>query len=452
MKSIIRMGGVTALVIGLVLANLAAPVLAAFGGPDAFGYYYVDSLRPGGPVYNFEDISGTGTPLTLGDATLSPAIPIGFPFNFYGNVYNQIYVCANGYLTFAPYAPNPGECPFPESALIPTADVPHGLIAGWWADLNPSSSLTDFVTHAPNGTVKYQVLGTWPNRRFIVQFTNILHYKLPSPNTTTGLDPTTMQFKLFEGTSYIEVHYQAAPASTTGLVNNIFHSAGIENTTGSVGLSYFYGQAALATPVAVRYYFNDLTPPVTTLLATPANPTNQTTAQFTFSATDAGSGVSGFRCNLDNGSYSPCSSPWTSGTLGNGSHTFSVYAIDYLGNSGSANPASYAWNVDTSAPGLPVLLSPLNGSNQDLADPTTLTFQWQAGPGITPAGYFLKINANPPIDVGNMTSYTGAPLNKGVKITWSVQAYDITKNHPSAYTSPWRFTIGKPMYLPVIGR
>ena len=44
-----------------------------------------------------------------------------------------------------------------------------------------------------------------------------------------------MQFKLFEGTNVIEVHYQAAPSDGSP------HSAGIENATGSAGVQCYFG-------------------------------------------------------------------------------------------------------------------------------------------------------------------------------------------------------------------
>src|SRR5207302_9226008 len=49
----------------------------------------------------------------------------------------------------------------------------------------------------------------------------------------------------------------------------------------------------------------DLTAPVATLTASPANPTNQTTASFSFSSSQAGST---FSCKLDSGAAAACTS------------------------------------------------------------------------------------------------------------------------------------------------
>ena len=113
---------------------------------------------------------------------------------------------------------------------IPIRRRPNSLIAGWWEDLNPSAG----------GTVHYQTLGSAPNRVFILQFTNIQHY-------SAAATPVTMQFKLFETTNVIEVHYQAAPS------DGGTHSAGIENADGTAGVQCYYGTATLTTPEAVRY-------------------------------------------------------------------------------------------------------------------------------------------------------------------------------------------------------
>ncbi len=84
-------------------------------------------------------------------------------------------------------------------------------------------------------------MGAEPQRYLIVQFTDVPHYG--------GGNLVTLQYKLFEGSNNIEVHYQAAP-SDSGT-----HSAGIENETGTVGLQYYRGASALATPLAVCYLY-----------------------------------------------------------------------------------------------------------------------------------------------------------------------------------------------------
>jgi hypothetical protein len=175
--------------------------------------------------YNFEDISGTGTDIPLGDDQVSGPIPIGFSFDFFGTPYTDVYVSSNGFLTVLPGQSN-GCC---TGQPIPTAGSPDGIISPWWEDLFPPGG----------GSIKYQLLGSAPNRYMIVQYTNIQHY--PSGN------PVTMQVKLFEGTNVIEVHYQSAPS------DGGTHSAGVENEDGTVGLQYFLGTTSLSTPLAVRY-------------------------------------------------------------------------------------------------------------------------------------------------------------------------------------------------------
>src|SRR5207253_2556997 len=79
----------------------------------------------------------------------------------------------------------------------------------------------------------------------------------------------------------------------------------------------------------------DVTAPNVTISSKPANPTNQTTASFSFSADKVGSS---FQCKLDAGSYAVCTSPQSyAGPLAAGSHTFTVQATDPAGNTGTAS-------------------------------------------------------------------------------------------------------------------
>ena len=184
------------------------------------GYMVDDTI-----AYNWQDISGTGTAIPLTDDSMSPAIPLGFAFDYFGTNYPNVYVSSNGFMTVLAGQCN-GCC---TGQPIPTVGDPDGVIAGWWEDLNLSAG----------GTVHYQTLGSAPNRVFIVQFTSVPHY-------SSGND-VTMQFKLFETTNVIEVHYQVAPS------DGGTHSAGIENADGSAGVQWYYGTASLTTPEAVQY-------------------------------------------------------------------------------------------------------------------------------------------------------------------------------------------------------
>jgi hypothetical protein len=184
------------------------------------GYTADDTI----PV-DFVDISGTGTSFSLTDDSVSPPFPIGFDFNFYANAYTDVYVSSNGFITFLPGQPN-GCC---NGAPIPTASTPNGFVAGWWDDLNPSAG----------GSLYYQTMGSAPNRVFIVEFLNIPSFGDSNPNT--------FEYKLFEGSDVIEVHYLALGT------NGNTHTVGIENQDGSDGVEYYLGSAVLPTPLAVQY-------------------------------------------------------------------------------------------------------------------------------------------------------------------------------------------------------
>ncbi len=213
--------------LGVSVGVWLLPTRALSGGPDAFGYVFIDSTESGGPTYNFEDISGTGSPISLGDDQMSGAIPLGFVFTYYGTDHTHVNVSSNGFLTVIP-GQSPACC---TGQPLPQNDAQNGMIAGWWENLDPSII---------DGAIHYQTLGSAPNQRFIVQFTQVRH--APTGNAAT------FQFKLFEGSNEIEIHYQNA------LSDGGTHSAGIEDQSGTMGLQYYLGNASLSPHVAVRYY------------------------------------------------------------------------------------------------------------------------------------------------------------------------------------------------------
>jgi hypothetical protein len=78
----------------------------------------------------------------------------------------------------------------------------------------------------------------------------------------------------------------------------------------------------------------------------PANPSNQTSAIFSFSSTDI---TATFECKLDTSDYAVCSSPQNYTDLSVGAHKFSVRAKDTAGYV-SVDPPSYSWNIFITPP------------------------------------------------------------------------------------------------------
>ncbi len=93
----------------------------------------------------------------------------------------------------------------------------------------------------------------------------------------------------------------------------------------------------------------DDTPPTSTFLEGPLDPTNRTVASFRFEGHDEESGVAYFECNLDGGGYKGCSSPWEFHGLSDGDHTLQLRSVDWNGNV-EADPREWHWEVDTEAP------------------------------------------------------------------------------------------------------
>lgn len=90
----------------------------------------------------------------------------------------------------------------------------------------------------------------------------------------------------------------------------------------------------------------DTTPPVASIDSEPPSLTNSTDASFTFSANE----TSTFRCSLDSGPFTDCTSSTSYSGLNDGAHNFNVQATDQAGNTGTAT--GYSWTVDTTPPTL----------------------------------------------------------------------------------------------------
>jgi hypothetical protein len=86
----------------------------------------------------------------------------------------------------------------------------------------------------------------------------------------------------------------------------------------------------------------DETPPETSILSRPADPSTSPVASFTYSSNEPGST---FQCKLDGGNFSSCSSTGiTYSGLAEGPHTFQVRAVDASHNI-DPTPAGYSFTV-----------------------------------------------------------------------------------------------------------
>jgi len=194
------------------------------GGPDAFGYSWVNSLDPSGQIsFGWTDISTDSTAVahTLTDDS-SSLVVLPFQFPFYGVDQDSIYVGSNGVLGLGA-----SITAFSNGAL-PTAGTPDNMICALWDDLNPSVGGT---VH----TLVDAIAGT-----FTVQYTGIFHY-----GTTTL--PYTYQAVL-SSNGEIRLNYVDMQGDLTSA------TVGIENLGGTDGLqvNYLNSGGSLASGVSVR--------------------------------------------------------------------------------------------------------------------------------------------------------------------------------------------------------
>lgn len=128
--------------------------------------------------------SGTGTATGLSDDGQID-VPIGFTFNYYGTDYTDINISSNGALSF-----NLGTLIGFDNNSIPRNDDEH--ICVLWDDWDPTEDVL--------GEIYYEIKGTAPNRKFIVQW-HMVEDWAGSP------EEAIFEAILYEGTNNIEFYY-----------------------------------------------------------------------------------------------------------------------------------------------------------------------------------------------------------------------------------------------------
>ncbi|MCB0377350.1 MAG: hypothetical protein KDD33_02570 [Bdellovibrionales bacterium] len=116
-------------------------------------------------------------------------------------------------------------------------------------------------------------------------------------------------------------------------------------------------RAGNVSAVASYSWMIDIQGPTVSITNKPPAVTPMADATFAFVASDgAGSGVASIQCRVDGADFQDCSSPSTFNDLSNGQHSFSVRAIDNVGNMSSVS--SYSWHVDLEGPNVAFVMQP----------------------------------------------------------------------------------------------
>lgn len=222
-------------------------------GPDAFGYTWKKSSDPGGPVFNWIDITTVGTQVTgLGDDNSVPFIQMGMDFRFYWSDYNKLKIGSNGWLSFDNVS-NIASC-FP---TIPTVGGANNLICPMMSDLN-------FDNNSPGKIYTYHDQ-TPGNEKFIISYEKVTFWTQTNPI----FGSCTFQVILAKADSSITFQYGSMtsdfPYTCTGSGKV---AAGIENLTGNIGLQVYSGTVPPSNH-AVKFYY----PQVITLSIIDAGPT-----------------------------------------------------------------------------------------------------------------------------------------------------------------------------------
>ncbi len=192
-------------------------LITDFGGPDEYGYRWIDSDEPDGPTYNWIDITDFGIPISgLGDDTNVGPFDIGFNFPFYGNTFSTFRFCTNGWISFTS---NDNDY---SNQSIPGNDAPFNLVAPFWDDLNFNSGGNAYYLSRANSLV--------------ISYINVPHWGSGGPYT----------FQIILSSNG-DIAFQYALINSPANSNTI----GIQNENGSDGLEIAYNESYAEANLAI---------------------------------------------------------------------------------------------------------------------------------------------------------------------------------------------------------
>jgi len=190
------------------------------GGPDAFGYWWIDSDTVGGPEYQWIDITtkpgAVEVTSLLGDDNNCGPYAIGFDFPYYWYTADEVIIGSNGYVSFT----DRDNYAHPFSTL-PSEARPNNLVCPLAGDI-------DFTRGDPE-------CWYWSNDAdtFVVSWINVAEF-YPDPGQadsthTFQLILTAADSNLFFMYGEQRGHYEGGSGE---------YVIGMEDVSGTVGLQY----------------------------------------------------------------------------------------------------------------------------------------------------------------------------------------------------------------------
>lgn len=136
-------------------------------------------------------------------------ITLPFTFRFYGNTFNAVNISTNGWIGLG----SSNTTTTGLGVALPSASAPNNVIHAITSDLT-------FAGASNAAVLQYFTVGSSPNRRFVVDYSNIKFF--------SGTATANVQVILYETTNVVEIH-------TTNCTNTAEPKAqGIENSTGTI--------------------------------------------------------------------------------------------------------------------------------------------------------------------------------------------------------------------------
>jgi len=187
-------------------------------GSDSY-YVWLDIYEPGGPIYNWVDITGIGTEVEgLTDDNNVGPFPIGFDFPYYGYFVYQFRVNSNGAISFsdgAVYVPQGGS-----GFFIPSTNPPNDLLIPLGGDLTFETDSGECYYYSNN-------LDT-----FVVSYIDVPAWNIGGP---TGAHSFQLMLTRQDSCIYFQYSKQEGQFYNNGVV------AGIESVVGNRGMQVFSG-------------------------------------------------------------------------------------------------------------------------------------------------------------------------------------------------------------------